>query len=136
MRDKDTIVAETEARTREGKIVPVRASCGYLVDAKGNITGGFEVISDNSAFIDMVNAMDEVEKGDLTIQIDEKHLNRDDAVGRMAFAIAGTIKKLADILKEVAINTYHHESRGNIIHYLPNLRGTYGIFLIGKDTST
>lgn len=41
-----------------------------------------------------------------------------------------------DILKEVAINTHHHESRGNIIHFLPNLRATYGIFLIGKDTST
>lgn len=37
-----------------------------------------------------------------------------------------------DILKEVAINTINHERRGNIITFHPNLRATYGIFLIGK----
>lgn len=37
------------------------------------------------------------------------------------------------IYKEVAINTYHHEKKGNIVSLLPNLRATYGIFLIGKD---
>ncbi|MCF6291702.1 MAG: methionine biosynthesis protein MetW [Desulfobacterales bacterium] len=36
------------------------------------------------------------------------------------------------IFKEVAINTHHHEDRGNIIHRLPNLRATYGIFLLGQ----
>ncbi len=36
------------------------------------------------------------------------------------------------ILKEVAINTHHHESKGNIINFLPNLRATYGIILLGK----
>ena len=36
------------------------------------------------------------------------------------------------ILKEVAINTHHHESKGNIITFLPNLRATYGIMLLGK----
>ena len=40
------------------------------------------------------------------------------------------------ILKEVAINTHHHEMKGNIIKYLPNLRASYGIFLIGKDRSS
>ena len=40
-----------------------------------------------------------------------------------------------DIVKEVAINTHHHEMQGNIIRYLPNLRASYGIFLIGKDRS-
>ena len=38
-----------------------------------------------------------------------------------------------DIVKEVAINTYHHDLKGNIITFLPNLRASYGIFLIGKD---
>ena len=37
-----------------------------------------------------------------------------------------------EILKEVAINTINHEKRGNIIQFHPNLRATYGIFLIGK----
>jgi len=36
------------------------------------------------------------------------------------------------ILREVAINTDHHEKSGNIIKLLANLRATYGVFLIGK----
>lgn len=36
------------------------------------------------------------------------------------------------ILREVAINTDHHEKSGNIVKYFANLRATYGIFLIGK----
>lgn len=35
------------------------------------------------------------------------------------------------ILKEVAINTDHHDRQGKIVKLLPNLRATYGIFLIG-----
>ena len=37
-----------------------------------------------------------------------------------------------DILEEVAINTDHHDSQGNVVRFLPNLRATYGIFLIGN----
>ena len=36
------------------------------------------------------------------------------------------------ILKEVAINSDHHDRQGHIVRFLPNLRATYGIFLIGK----
>ena len=36
------------------------------------------------------------------------------------------------ILKEVSINTDHHEKSGNIIKLLANLRATYGVFLIGN----
>jgi len=36
------------------------------------------------------------------------------------------------ILKEVAINTHHHDTKGHLIEFLPDLRATYGIFLIGK----
>ncbi|MGI9571209.1 MAG: methionine biosynthesis protein MetW [Desulfobulbia bacterium] len=36
------------------------------------------------------------------------------------------------VLKEVAINTHHHDTKGHIINYFPNWRATYGIFLIGK----
>lgn len=36
------------------------------------------------------------------------------------------------IIKEAAINTNNQERSGNIIRFLPNLRATYGIFLIGK----
>lgn len=37
------------------------------------------------------------------------------------------------IIKEVAINTHNRDKSGKIIQYLPDLRATYGIFLIGKD---
>jgi PAS domain S-box-containing protein len=102
MRDKRTVVAETVATKRNGEKVPVRASCGYLADASGKVTGGFEVISDNSAFIDMVNVMAEVEKGDLTAEIREAHLSREDAVGRMSKAISNTIKKLGEIISQIS----------------------------------
>ena len=36
------------------------------------------------------------------------------------------------ILKEAAINTQHEEKWGSIIKFLPNLRATNGIFLIGN----
>ena len=39
------------------------------------------------------------------------------------------------ILKEVAINTNNHDKQGKIVELFPNLRATYGIFLIGKDKS-
>lgn len=38
-----------------------------------------------------------------------------------------------DIIREVASNTHNEDRSGNIIKFLPNLRATYGIFLIGKD---
>ncbi|MFH1349609.1 MAG: methionine biosynthesis protein MetW [Pseudomonadota bacterium] len=36
------------------------------------------------------------------------------------------------ILKEVAINTNSSDKRGNVVEFFPNIRATYGIFLIGK----
>jgi methionine biosynthesis protein MetW len=37
-----------------------------------------------------------------------------------------------DIIREVAINTHNEDRSGNVIKFLPNLRATYGIFLIRK----
>lgn len=37
------------------------------------------------------------------------------------------------IIKQVAINTNNKDFQGSIIHFLPELRATYGIFLIGKS---
>lgn len=39
------------------------------------------------------------------------------------------------ILKEVPINSRNHDKRGDTIQFLPTLRATYGIFLIGKGKS-
>ncbi len=36
----------------------------------------------------------------------------------------------AEIVREVAINSHHHQYKGNIIHFLPDWRATYGIFLV------
>jgi methionine biosynthesis protein MetW len=36
------------------------------------------------------------------------------------------------ILNEVAINTHSQDRYGKIIKFLPNMRATYGIFLIGN----
>ena len=38
-----------------------------------------------------------------------------------------------EILKEAAIDTNNHDKRGNIVEFLPTLRATYGIFLIGEE---
>jgi hypothetical protein len=37
-----------------------------------------------------------------------------------------------NILKEVAISTHHHEERGRIVYFLPNILATYGIYLLEK----
>ena len=39
------------------------------------------------------------------------------------------------ILKEVAIDTDQHVRSGKVISFLPNLRASYGIFLIGKESA-
>ena len=36
-------------------------------------------------------------------------------------------------VREVAINTHHHETEGNRIRRLTNLRATYGIFMLERD---
>lgn len=38
------------------------------------------------------------------------------------------------ILKEVAINTHSQDRFGRIIRFLPNLRATYGLYLIGNGS--
>ncbi|NOQ46220.1 MAG: methionine biosynthesis protein MetW, partial [Desulfobulbaceae bacterium] len=36
------------------------------------------------------------------------------------------------LMKEVAINTHHHDSNGHVIKYLPNLRASYGIMMLER----
>ncbi len=36
------------------------------------------------------------------------------------------------IVKEVAISTHHHDTRGRVITFLPNLLATFGIFMLGQ----
>ena len=43
---KKNVTGSTIAITKTGNIISIRAACGVLLDADGNPTGGFEVISD------------------------------------------------------------------------------------------
>ncbi len=36
------------------------------------------------------------------------------------------------VVREVAINTHHHENKGNLVRYFKNLRATYGIMLLER----
>lgn len=43
------------------------------------------------------------------------------------------LKKMGWLIKrETAINTDHHDRYGNVVTFLPNLRATYGIYLLAK----
>ncbi|MCJ2166200.1 MULTISPECIES: methionine biosynthesis protein MetW [unclassified Pseudodesulfovibrio] len=37
------------------------------------------------------------------------------------------------IVKEVAISTHHHDEKGKVITFLPNLFATFGIFMLGQS---
>ncbi|MCG8570630.1 MAG: methyl-accepting chemotaxis protein, partial [Spirochaetes bacterium] len=101
---KTTIVAETIATTRNGAKVPVRASCGVLLDAEGNATGGFEVITDNSALMSMVETAGEIADGNLTVDVDEKFASREDSVGKLATAFSNMKGSLNEILGQVSVS--------------------------------
>jgi hypothetical protein len=36
------------------------------------------------------------------------------------------------VLREAAINTHTQDRHGSIVEWFPNLRATYGIFMIGR----
>ncbi len=102
---RSTIIAETTAQTREGKTVPVRASCGALYDQHGEPSGGFEVVSDLSTLTTMVNNMGEISQGVLTAEIDASFATRNDTVGKLAQAfldMRDSLKRKADLLEKIA----------------------------------
>ncbi|MBN2039683.1 MAG: PAS domain-containing protein [Spirochaetes bacterium] len=98
---KTTIVGETIATARDGSKIPVRASCGVLLDAQGNVTGGFEVISDNTALMRMVDSLKTVAQADLTTIIESKFLERDDSVGKLANSLNDMIVQLTEIILNI-----------------------------------
>ncbi len=100
-RTNGTIVAETVATRRDGTKVPVRASCGVLLNALGKPSGGFEIISDNSALVDMVGIIDSVSEGDLTKTVDAKYLSRNDSIGKMSNSFMSMIEKLRTIVEDI-----------------------------------
>ncbi|MDA3971100.1 MAG: methionine biosynthesis protein MetW [Desulfobulbaceae bacterium] len=40
------------------------------------------------------------------------------------------------LMKEAAINTHNHDIQGHLVHFLPNLRATFGIFMVTKGAET
>ncbi len=101
VRTNGTIVAETIATKRNGSKMPVRASCGVLINALGKPSGGFEILSDNSAIFDMVGILESVSKGDLTNSVNEKYLARTDSIGKMTNAMAVMINDLRRIVEDI-----------------------------------
>jgi len=101
MKTGGTVVAETVARTKDNTEIPVRASCGALFDQTGKVTGGFEVISDNSALISMVDKAGIISKGDFTVEMEEQYLSRSDSIGKLASAFNGMSKALSSVLSQV-----------------------------------
>jgi methyl-accepting chemotaxis protein len=51
MRSGESIIGDTIAETRDGRKFPVRAACSPLLDEQGNVYGGMEVISDQTAVV-------------------------------------------------------------------------------------
>ncbi|MDY6935467.1 MAG: methyl-accepting chemotaxis protein [Spirochaetota bacterium] len=104
METRSNIVAETVATAKDGTKIPVRAACGALFDEAGNVSGGFEVISDNSDFIKMVEVTNSIAEGDLTVNVSEKITDRDDAVGALAKALSKMVDDLSSIISNVVIS--------------------------------
>jgi len=96
-----TIVAETSARRRDGSEFPVRASCGVLFNQQGQQTGGFEILTDNSALMAMVDRLGEMADGDLAGEIDESYLARRDSIGQLATSFSDMVGHLRDIVKSI-----------------------------------
>ncbi len=51
MRTGEAIIGETVAETRDGRKIPIKASCSPLKDSEGNIFGGMEVIVDQTEVV-------------------------------------------------------------------------------------
>lgn len=102
--NKETIITETTATTKNGTNIPVRAACGCLTNANGEVTGGFEVITDLTAFVKMVETTEKVASGDLTVEVDESIIVRTDTVGKLAQAMKKMVGDLKTIITNITIS--------------------------------
>lgn len=107
MSKKETIIAETVATNRSGKKIPVRASCGPLIDAAGIVTGGFEVISDLSALTEMVNSLENISHGNLNADINNDFAKAENTVGRLARTFIEMKKTLTEIISHVNLSAHN-----------------------------
>jgi len=105
MDTKSTVTVETEAKTKNGEIIPLRAACGVLLDTDGNPTGGFEILSDNSDFIQMSKFAEIFAEGDLTAEIDKNILKKESAVGELARSLNRMKEKLSDAVSEIKFSS-------------------------------
>ncbi|MBN1498675.1 MAG: PAS domain-containing protein [Spirochaetes bacterium] len=108
MSTKGNVVGETIAYTKTGQQIPVRAACGVLLDVNGEPCGGFEIISDNTDLMKMIENLQVVSEGDLSIEIEESMKDRDDVIGKVANAVDSMVKQLTGVI-------------GNIVNSAQNL---------------
>jgi len=101
IRSGTTIVAETTALRRDGSSIPVRASCGALFDQQGKPSGGFEIITDNTVLMAMVDSLGEIAEGNLTEEIDAAYLARSDSIGKLAAGFASMATHLREIVASI-----------------------------------
>jgi methyl-accepting chemotaxis protein len=51
-RTAEPVFGDTTARTKDGRVFPIRAACSPLMDNDGNVYGGMEVIIDQTEIVD------------------------------------------------------------------------------------
>jgi len=116
MRTGETIIAETVARPRSGKEIPIQAACSALMDQQGRPYGGMEVVIDISEVKDLqkqaleqkeylerqvnmlVDKLNAFSQGDLTIELQSE---RDDEIKKIIDSINSAVTNLRDIVGDV-----------------------------------
>ena len=100
MNSKTTIVAETEAQNKSGAKIPIRASCGVLTDVYGNPTGGFEILTDNSNLVEMIENVSKLAMdGNLSVKVSDEITARNDTIGKLGKSMNEMVKSLNDTAK-------------------------------------
>lgn len=102
IKNKTTKWVETNATTRSGDIVPIREACGALIDASGTVVGGFEIAQDLSALHSVVNNLEEVAVGNLSIKVEKEYMQMAGSTGKLATALDKTVTKLKNLVMNVS----------------------------------
>ncbi len=112
MKTKGTIVAETVATAKNGQKIPIRAACGCLLDSNNEPVGGFEIVQNLTVLKNLVDNVEKMSKGDLTITIDKNNFNENDSTSILGRSVAkmvdsyrhmvGKIRDSTDLVLETA----------------------------------
>jgi methyl-accepting chemotaxis protein len=114
MRTGRTIVGETVAETRQGRKFPIKAACSPLIDERGAVYGGMEVITDitevkqlqqeahdQKEYLErqvamLVEKLAAFSRGDLSIEVAAE---RQDGIGRIAESVNTAVRNLRGLAR-------------------------------------